>query len=238
MGRAIPTAPLSAPACSLNKCNKCPRRYHHLASRPPSSLHPPTDTVHRKSVLAARHSWPPPSPTCSPTRAIDSNRETPTTGFPYTSAQAFTVVSPTRTPVNDPGPVDTANSSTDSIVAAASLNASSATPKQPSRVVCRAPMEAHGHVPAVPSHRNAPSTLRSIQGQGDHRHTSSNRFNRASILFISIATTTVLRRKTPKSNLFGHIPSPQPRRERRDQSNYSANLKRPLPIFLIPQHIS
>ena len=36
--------------------------------------------------------------------ASASSRETPTIGLPVTSAQAFTVVSPTRTPVNEPGP--------------------------------------------------------------------------------------------------------------------------------------
>jgi len=36
--------------------------------------------------------------------ASASSRETAAIGRPYTSLQAFTVVNPTRNPVNDPGP--------------------------------------------------------------------------------------------------------------------------------------
>jgi len=43
---------------------------------------------------------------------ITSNLDTPTTPIPNNSAQAFTAVSPTRTPVNDPGPEATANNPT------------------------------------------------------------------------------------------------------------------------------
>src|SRR5690349_18912772 len=50
-----------------------------------------------------------------------SRREMAATGFPYTSAQAFTVVSPTRTPVNDPGPAVTAYAPTSLIDRLASL---------------------------------------------------------------------------------------------------------------------
>jgi len=48
----------------------------------------------------------------APNIAIASNRDTAEILFPYTSAQAFTVVKPTRTPVNDPGPAATEYPST------------------------------------------------------------------------------------------------------------------------------
>src|ERR1700739_1242392 len=54
-----------------------------------------------------------------------SSLDTPTTRFPYTSAQALTVVKPTRSPVKEPGPVATASRSASSILVLALANTSS-----------------------------------------------------------------------------------------------------------------
>ncbi len=62
-----------------------------------------------------------------PAPAKTSSRDIAATGFPNTSLHAFTVVSPTRTPVNEPGPVATANRSTSSKLTSAAFSSPSTT---------------------------------------------------------------------------------------------------------------
>src|SRR5208282_2710663 len=59
-------------------------------------------------------------------RAIASNLDTLAILFPNASLHAFTVANPIRTPVNDPGPEATANTSTSSIPNPEDLRAPSA----------------------------------------------------------------------------------------------------------------